>query len=303
MVMALTTLAIGGCSLPGLGPSVSREGIVIASGNTTERQIMAEVVGQMIQHYMPDQRISTVNNLGSSILIHQAFMYGNVNVSAVMYTGTSITGELGFESETDPEVAMRKVQQGYVELFDSKWYDSYGFENTYAFMITEETAQKYNIRTVSDLEPHADQFDAGVDTSWLDREGDGYNDFLRVYGFDFKNVMPMEIGLVYNALSVGEMDVVLGYTTDGRVDSYNLVVLEDDRQLFPAYDACPVVTHQALEEHPELDGVINRLIGQIDTSMMQALNRSSDEDLIEPHLVAQQFLEEHNYFAGGEDPS
>ena len=89
-------------------------------------------------------------------------------------------------------------------------------------MITEETAQKYNIRTVSDLEPHADQFDAGVDTSWLDREGDGYNDFLRVYGFDFKNVMPMEIGLVYNALSVGEMDVVLGYTTDGRVDSYNL---------------------------------------------------------------------------------
>lgn len=68
------------------------------------------------------------------------------------------------------------------------------------------------------------------------------------YGFDFKRTRPMQIGLVYDALNTGKMDVVLGYTTDGRIASYDLVVLEDDLNFFPPYDASPLVTKSLIKK-------------------------------------------------------
>ena len=106
----------------------------------------------------------------------------------------------------------------------------------------------------------------------------------------------MQIGLVYNALQANEMDVVLGYSTDGRIKSYDLVVLEDDKQLFPPYDASPVATFEVLEAYPELDEVLLKLYNSITDEKMQELNFISDNNLIEPKVVADDFLRENNYF-------
>lgn len=291
------SVGLSGCTIPGLGSDVAGDGIVIASGSTSERQIMAEMIYQLLEHDHPEKDVSMINNLGTSTLIHQAMARGDVNVASVMYTGTSLTGELGREPITDPAKALAAVQQGYRDEFGRKWFPSYGFENTYAFMITREMSEQRNIHKVSDLGKYASELRAGVDTSWMERKGDGYADFKRVYGFDFERVYPMEIGLVYNAVRAGEMDVVLGYTTDGRVDTYDLVILEDDLHLFPPYDACPVATLEALKQHPEIEEVLDKLLGKIDTSTMQRLNRQADDELIEPRNVAKAFLEEHDYFA------
>ena len=137
---------------------------------------------------------------------------------------------------------------------------------------------------------------AGIDTGWIDRDGDGYEAFKALYGFEFTTLLPMEIGLVYSALQSGDMDVVLGYSSDGRIDSYNLVILEDDLQLFPPYDASPAVSHQVLKDYPELETILLKLEGAISPSDMQGLNRRSDEDKLEPRMVAQEFLEANNYF-------
>ena len=106
----------------------------------------------------------------------------------------------------------------------------------------------------------------------------------------------MQIGLVYDAVDAHRMDVVLGYSTDGRIASYDLVMLEDDLQFFPPYDASPVVSQKVLDDTPGLEDAIKRLAGTIDTTKMQELNYESDNNLVEPSIVAERFLEEHHYF-------
>ncbi|WP_035053329.1 osmoprotectant ABC transporter substrate-binding protein [Carnobacterium pleistocenium] len=291
----LTATVLSSCSLPGLGSGFNEEGITITGGSTTEQQIIGYIVEGMVEHYI-DIDAQIVNNLGSSSLNHQALVGGDANIASIKYTGTSLTGELGQDPITDPEKALELVVAGFDDEFDQKWFPSYGFANTYAFMVTQELADQYDLVTISDLEDIASELDAGVDTSWIQREGDGYDAFLNTYGFDFNRVYPMQVGLVYNALQAGEMDVVLGYSTDGRIRSYDLVVLEDDRQLFPPYDASPVATFEVLEAYPELNEVLLKLQNSITDEEMQELNYISDNNLIEPKVVADDFLEENNYF-------
>lgn len=291
----LAAILLSSCSLPGLGSGFNEEGITITGGSTTEQQIMGYIVEGMVEHYI-DIDAQIVNNLGSSSLNHQALIGEDANVAAIKYTGTSLTGELGQDPITDPEVALDLVVEGFAAEFDQKWFPTYGFANTYAFMVTQELADQYDLVTISDLEDIASELDAGVDTSWIQREGDGYDAFLDTYGFDFNRVYPMQIGLVYNALQAGEMDVVLGYSTDGRIKSYDLVVLEDDKRLFPPYDASPVATFEVLEAYPELNEVLTKLKNTISDEKMQELNYISDNNLIEPKVVADDFLKENNYF-------
>lgn len=299
VVAVLSTIILTACSLPGLGGS-SENGISIVSGSTTERLILGHIVEGMVNHYT-DAPTNIIPNLGSSTMNHQALETGDANVSAVNYTGTSLTGELGMEAETDPEVALETVISEFDSQYDMHWYTpGYGFANTYAFMVRREDAEEYGLETVSDLEGYADEFSVGVDNTWLNREGDGYNAFKEIYGFEFPELYPMTIGLVYSAVSSGEVDVVLGYSTDGRIISEDLVVLEDDKRLFPPYDGAPVVTNEVRAEYPELDGIFAKLASTISDETMQELNFQSDQYLLEPQVVAERFLEENNYFEDAE---
>lgn len=291
----LCALVLTSCSLPGLGENAKKD-IIIASGNNTEKQVLAEILKQMIEHYSDDLKVDIINNLGSTTLIHTTMLNGDVNISSGMYTGTSLTGELAMDPITDPELAMETVQKGYKERFNRVWFPSYGFANTYAFMVREDYAKEHNLEKISDLVNLKDDMKVGVDTAWMDRKGDGYEDFKKKYGFEFKNIYPMELGLLYSAVKNEEMDAVLGYSTDGRINSYKLILLEDDLQLFPAYDCSPVASQEVLDEHPELENIIMKLIGKIDTVTMQSMNKKGAEDQIEPKYVAKEFLEENNYF-------
>lgn len=293
-------LVLAGCSSQNAVESGDQ--VTIASAATTESSIMAYMLRDMIEHYT-DEEVEMINNLGTSTTLHQAMLNGDANISATRYTGTDLTGALGEEPISDPVKALETVKKLTQQRFDQTYFDSYGFENTYAFLVTKDMAEKYNLKTVSDLGKIAKNLQAGVDTSWINREGDGYKGFTKAYGFDFKKVYPMQIGLVYDALQAGKMDVVLGYTTDGRISSYDLVVLKDDKQFFPPYDASPLATDKLLEKKPEVKAAIERLIGQISTDDMQKLNYEADNDLIEPSIVAERFLKKHNYFEqdkGGE---
>ncbi|SFQ23910.1 osmoprotectant transport system substrate-binding protein [Desemzia incerta] len=290
---------LAGCALPGLGSGSGEEGITVAGVTSTEGLIMSYVVEGMIEHYMDDLDVQVINNLGSSTVSHQALLNGDANIAGVKYTGTSLTGELGEDPITDPEKALEVVVEGFDKEFDLKWFPSYGFANSYAFMVTKETAEEYGLEKISDLEPYALEMNAGVDNSWIEREGDGYDAFLDTYGFDFNRVYPMQIGLVYDALQAGSMDIILGYSTDGRIASYDLVVLEDDLQLFPPYDASPLATNEILETYPELEGILLRMEGMISEEQMQEMNYEADNNLKEPKVVADDFLEDNNYFEDG----
>ena len=284
------------CAFPGLGGSAQDNDIVIAGGNTTERQIVSEIVKQMIQHYLPESKVHIINNLGSTPIIYNSLINGDTNVAGVMYTGTSLTGELGMDPLGSAEETMEAVVKGYYERFDIVWFPSYGFENTYSFMLTKETKEKYNLNNTSDLEQYADVLRVGVDSAWLDRPGkDGYQGFLDVYGFGFDNLFSMDIGLVYEAIASDRLDIALGYSTDGRISSYDLVMLEDDRDLFPPYETSPVVTMDLLKQKPELEWILLKLQGQISLETMQDLNNAADELKRNP-IKLRRILAENNFF-------
>ncbi|MGG1573465.1 osmoprotectant ABC transporter substrate-binding protein [Fictibacillus sp. NRS-1165] len=285
---------MSGCSLPGLsGPS--RNTIVVGTLGTSESQIMGNMVRLMIEHYT-NLKVNTVNNLGSSTVQHQAMMNGDVDITATRYTGTDLAGALGMKPVKEPKKALEIVQREFQERYNQTWFDSYGFANSYAFTVTKELANKEHLRTVSDLEKHAPDLKLGVDNAWLKQKGDGYEGFTQKYGFEFGKTFPMQIGLVYQAAAKGKMDVVLAYTTDGRIKSFDLKVLQDDKHFFPPYDTSLVARNEVLEEHPELKGKLQKLSGKIDTETMQSLNYEADGKKKEPSIVAKNFLEKHNYF-------
>lgn len=287
-------LLMSGCSLPGLGGD-SDDTIKIGAQSMTESEILANMIAQLIEHDT-DLNTALVKNLGSNYVQHQAMLGGDVDISATRYSGTDLTSTLGKEAEKDPEKALNIVQNEFEKRFSYKWFDSYGFDNTYAFTVTKTFAEKEHLNTLSDLKKNASQFKLGVDNAWLKRKGDGYKGFVSTYGFEFGTTYPMQIGLVYDAVKNGKMDAVLAYSTDGRIKAYDLKILTDDKRFFPPYDCSPVLPEKVLKEHPELEGVINKLIGQIDTETMQELNYEVDGKLKEPSVVAKEFLEKHHYF-------
>ncbi|KUP29178.1 glycine/betaine ABC transporter substrate-binding protein [Bacillus halotolerans] len=287
-------MLLSGCSLPGLG-GASQDTIKVGAQSITESEILANMIAQLIEHDT-DLNTALVKNLGSNYVQHQAMLGGDIDISATRYSGTDLTSTLGMEAEKDPEKALNIVQKEFDKRFKYKWFDSYGFDNTYAFTVTKKFAEKEHVNTVSDLKKNATEYKLGVDNAWLKRKGDGYKGFVSTYGFEFGTTYPMQIGLVYDAVKNEKMDAVLAYSTDGRIKAYDLKILEDDKQFFPPYDCSPVIPEKVLKEHPELEGIIDKLIGKIDTETMQELNYEVDGKLKEPSVVAKEFLEKHHYF-------
>lgn len=295
LLALVSLLTLAGCSLPGLASASSDQTIAITGGITSESQILASLVAGMIEHYT-DYDTTIINNLATTTINHQAMMNGDAEISAARYTGTDLTTTLGLDPVKDPKEAFKIVEKEFESRYQQTYMPSYGFDNTYVFLVRKDTAEKYQLKTVSDLQKHAGELVAGVDTAWITREGDGYEGFQEEYGFSFSRILPMQIGLVYDAVSAGKMDIVLGYSTDGRIASYDLVMLEDDRHFFPPYDAAPIIDDQLIAKEPKLKEAIAKLAGTIDTKEMQRLNYQADNNLVEPSVVAQEFLSSHNYF-------
>ncbi|WP_288529016.1 osmoprotectant ABC transporter substrate-binding protein [uncultured Secundilactobacillus sp.] len=299
LLTVVSGLSLAACGFPGVSNSAN-DTIRIASQNTTEQQIMAYMIQDMVEHYS-DLHTSIINNLGSGQVSFNALKQGQADVSAIRYIGTDLTTILGEQADRNPARAQKKVTKQFNDKYHMTYFKSYGFADTYAFMVTQKTAKKWHLNTVSDMAKVAPKMNVGIDQIWLNRKGDGYDGFQKVYDFSFGEIHPMQIGLVYDAVAANKMDAVLGYSTDGRINSYHLKVLTDNKHFFPPYDASPVATNAILKKHPELRGILNRLVGKIDLKTMQKLNYRVDNDLIEPEVAAKQFLEQHHYFEGSDD--
>ncbi|GAB2027790.1 osmoprotectant ABC transporter substrate-binding protein [Lactovum odontotermitis] len=276
--------------------------ITVNGGVTSESQIIGNMIAELIQHES-DYHVKFLNNLVSAQVDQVAMERGELSIASVRYTGTDLVTTLGKKIIKDHEKALKVVQSEFASRYDQEWYPSYGFANEFAFMVTKETAQKYHLTKISDLQKFSDKMKLGVDSGWYEREGDGYKAFTKAYQMKFGRVYPMQVGLLYNALHAEKYDVVLGYSTDGRISSYGLVTLEDDRHFFPPYDCSLVVDKKVLKKYPKLEALLHRLDGKIDTRTMQKLNYESDGKLIEPELIARKFLQEHHYFRNAENSS
>lgn len=136
-------------------------------------------------------------------------------------------------------------------------------------------------------------FKAGVPPEFLERP-DGYRGLEEYYGFDIPTV-EMNASLMYEALANNRVDVIVGYSTDGRIKAFDLKILEDDRRYFPPYDCAPLVSNATLQQFPQLRSIINRLAEAISTPQMIELNNRVDFGREEEAKVAKDFLDRQGF--------
>ncbi len=131
--------------------------------------------------------------------------------------------------------------------------------------------------------------EAGFDPEFAGRR-DGYEKLREVYDIRFE-ISTMSVALMYKAVKNGEVDVISGYSTDGRIQAFNLTTLEDDKNAFPPYYAAPLVRSATLDAHPALDSVLNLLAGRIDNDAMARMNYRVDHGKVPPATVARDYLD------------
>ena len=289
-VFLLIVSIVSGCSQKAAsGPT---DTVKIGSWSTSEHLILAHMLKLMIEQ---DTQLKPeiVDGLTSTPVVLKAMESNEIQISAVRYVGTDLSSSLKIDDPPkDPQAALEMVQKGMQEKYDQTFFPSYGFENTYVFTVRQDLADQLKLEKVSDVAPHAKNLHLGTDNAWLERTHDGYPAFKKAYGIEFGKTSPMEIGLVYKAVSNKDVDIVLAYSTDARLQEYQLKTLEDDQKFFPPYQAAPVARNDVLQAHPELKDAINKLVGQIDTQTMTHLNYLADIKKEKPEEIAKNFLKE-----------
>ena len=274
---------IGGC---GGGAS---DKITIGSKNFTENILLGEIIAQLIEN-KTDLVVDRKLNLGGTLVAWEALKKGDLDLYAD-YTGTGLMAILKKEVMYDADEVYNLVQKEYNEKFQIKWLEPFGFNNTYTTAVTREFAEQYNLVKTSDLRPYAKDLVFCAEQEFFNRD-DGYDGFVKAYDLQFKDKRAVETALKYQAVGEGKVDVIDAFATDGELVTYDMVILEDDKNFFPPYYCAPVVRMDTLEKYPELEEVLNLLGGQISDAEMQQLNYQVKEQKKDVAEVATKFLQD-----------
>ena len=157
--------------------------------------------------------------------------------------------------------------------------------------LMKATAEKYKLKTLTDLGPVSKELSFGAEGGFGDR-ADGLPGLKRVYGIEFKDFRIFaKLGIRYSALANKDIDVGYGFATDWQIADGKLAVLEDDKQLFPPYFLVPVVRQDTLAANPKIAEVLNKVSPLLTTDNVRELNAKVDRDKEEPADVAAAFLE------------
>jgi osmoprotectant transport system substrate-binding protein len=259
---------------------------VIGAKNFTEQVILGELLAQEIE--ATGEKVDRRFYLAGSYIAHQALVSGRID-AYVEYTGTALTSILKQPLDHDPDRVFATVQRIYAQKYDVAVQPSLGFENTFAMVLRKDDADRLHITKLSELGPVAPQLRLGVGYEFEERP-DGLHGLNDAYGLRFAGApRVMDLGLLYRALANHQVDIVSGNSTDGAITALGLLVLADDRHYFPPYQAVPLVRQQALHEHPQLQGALNRLTGKVSESEMQAMNHAVEGNHRDPADVVREF--------------
>ena len=281
MLVATSLAACGG------GDDSSAKKVVVGGKDFTEQDILVHLVSEVIEA-KTDIEVERKPYLGGSSVVATALESGDIDI-AVEYTGTGLMSVLKKEAMTDPDEVFNTVKTEYEKQFGIKWLDPLGFNNTYALTVRKEMAEKMGIKSISDLSDYAKDLKFAATQEFLERS-DGYDAMKPFYGVEFKDVKGMDPGLSYTALKEGQVDVSVSFATDGRIPAFGLVVLEDDKNFFPPYDASVLVRDDTIEKYPELEEALQSLSGKISDEEMAKMNAQVDIDQKDSKAVAKQWL-------------
>ncbi len=259
----------------------------VGSKNFSEQLILGEIIAQLIET-KTSLKVDRTFNLGGTFICHRAIINNEIDIYPE-YTGTSYTVILNEAGLQDPVQIFRYVSDAYLQKFKLVWLKEFGFNNTNALAVTQQLAEKYHLKNIEDLAKISSQLTIGVPADFMERP-DGFIGLKNKYHIDFKQVRLMDTGLMYKALYNQQLDAIMAFSTDARIQSYHLVPLVDNKHLFPPYYAAPVIRMKFLELHPELVNILKPLAGKITNAQMRELNYQVDVMRRTPEDVAREFL-------------
>ena len=263
--------------------------INIATKPMTEGYILGQMLTELIEQDT-DLKVNITNGVGGGTSnIHPAIVKGEFDLYPE-YTGTSWEAVLKKEDSYD-ESKFDELQKEYKEKYNLEYVNLYGFNNTYGLAVNKDIAEKYNLKTYSDLVKVSNNLIFGAEYDFFERE-DGYKELQKVYNIDFKKKIDMDIGLKYQAMKDKKIDVMVIFTTDGQLAVSDVIVLEDDKKMYPSYRAGTVVRSEILSEYPELKPVLEKLNNILDDKTMADLNYQVESKGKKPEDVAREYLQE-----------
>ena len=263
--------------------------INIATKPMTEGYILGQMLTELIEQDT-DLKVNVTNGVGGGTSnIHPAIVKGEFDLYPE-YTGTSWEAVLKKEASYD-ESEFDELQKEYKEKYNLEYVNLYGFNNTYGLAVDKDIAEKYNLKTYSDLAKVSNNLIFGAEYDFFERE-DGYKELQKVYNIDFKKKIDMDIGLKYQAMKDKKIDVMVIFTTDGQLAVSDVIVLEDDKKMYPSYRAGTVVRSEILSEYPELKPVLEKLNNILDDKTMADLNYQVESKGKKPEDVAREYLQE-----------
>lgn len=183
-----------------------------------------------------------------------------------------------------------QLEKLYDERFDLRWLGLYGFNNTFSMAARRDLAEQRKLRTFSDLAAAAPDMVFGAEYDFYERD-DGFPRLRDAYGLHFKKTVDMDIGLKYQALEAKQIDVMVIFSTDGKLASAPVTVLSDDKGIFASYYCGTVARLETLKKHPELEGVLRLMDGILTEADMIRLNSEVEIKKRSERDVAREFLQ------------
>lgn len=263
------------------------DAVKIGSKNFTEQFIVAEIYAQALEK--AGVEVERHLNLGTTLVAHTALTNGDIDLYPE-YTGTALAAIVKGDLAGSADKIYVDVKDYYEKNLKLTLLKPTEINNGYAIITLPETAEKYKLKTLSDLGPASKDLTFGAEGGFGERK-DGLPGLKQVYGIQFKEFKIFaKLGIRYSALTSKDLDVSYGFATDWQISDNKLVVLDDDKHLFPPYYLVPVVRQDTLAKNPKIAEVLNKISPLLNNENMRGLNAKVDRDKEEPADVATEFL-------------
>lgn len=294
-LVALSALVIlGAFALTGCGSkeasSKSTSGdkgtVVVGSKAFTESDILAEVYALALEDngYTVERKFDI-----ASSAIPEALNSGDIDFYPE-YTGTSLLSVFKLPFETDEQKIYDAIQKAYAEKGITT-LDQASASDSQGLVITKKAADKYGIKTISDLQKNATKL-RFVSQGEFDEREDGIPALEKAYGpFKWAGHQVVDNSLKYQVLANDKGDVAPAATTEGQLTDPQFVILEDDKHVWPPYNVVPLIRTSVLDKNAEIADIVNAVTAKIDTATLTKLNARVDVDKEDYADVAAEFYE------------
>lgn len=268
---------------------LAKDSLIIGSKKFSESFVLSEMVAVLLEEKYNTKVIRKLG-LGGTQVAFDALKTGGIHVYPE-YTGTGYIMILKKEGQRNPEKVYQIVKDEFDKKWSIVWSKPLGFNNTYALAVRRSDPRFKEIENISQLQDKTNDLRYAGAYEFMERK-DGHKRFVQHYDLVFhpKNVITMDAGLMYSAIKNKKVDVIVAYSTDGRISAYNLKTLNDDYYFFPPYYVSLIAKKETLQKYPQLQKVFHQLEGQISQKEMMYMNDLVDRKKIPAQKVARNFL-------------